>query len=348
MIRTVTTCVEQCFLEICIPTYNRSRELRRLLDVLEHELENVSASYTVRISISDNCSPDDTQAMLARHPLRDRMITRTQPSNVGALLNIWELLERANAQYVWIVSDDDIPRPGSLARIISTLYLLTPAVLTFEFDQPPGTVRRRHGDGDGIEEFSDLTRAVPHLLVLGKLTKYVFSGVHLNDAVANMENRRSTGYGWLIVILEVLRLADKRTVVVDHEFLAGCDENFTRLTDGLTPRFWDDYLLVLDHPLVSRNCPGYANGYRRGHDSYIVQLIYGVLAGTIETSNVDVFEKRGRELSFDMGYCRNPFVLLEWLCLRMGIPALRVVCALEASSMSVLRRLVSPLRRQVP
>ncbi len=346
MIKLVTKGDERCFLEICIPTYKRSRELNRLLSVLENELENAAETVTLRITVSDNCSPDDTQLMLATHALRDRLVVRTQPSNIGPLLNIWGLYERSNAEYVWMVSDDDIPKQGALGRIVRTLSSYKPAVLTFEFEQPPGSAQRCHGNRDGIEEFTDLAIAVPHLLILGKLTKYVVNGVCLTRALRNVQGLKETGYGWLALILDALWLADRKTVVVDHEFLAGCDENYARVTGALRPRFWDDYLLLLDHPMVTEHCGEYADGYRRGHGRYMVQLMYGVLAGVIKAEKTDAFEKKGRELPFDTGYFRNPFILLEWLSLRSGIPASRFVCAIERWWATSLRRLLGPLRRQ--
>jgi glycosyltransferase involved in cell wall biosynthesis len=348
MTKLITNTGERCFLEICIPTYKRRAELSRLLGVLEREVNSLSERVTLRIAISDNSSPDDTQAMLRDHPLRERLVVRTQPSNIGALLNIWGLYERANAEYVWIICDDDIPKPGSLARIIRTLSVFRPAVVTFEFEQPPRSTTRRHGDREGVEELTDLVKGVPHLLVLGKLTKYVVDGTHLPSVLRNLEGLKNTGYGWQAVILEALRLADRKTIVLDHEFLAGCDDNYAQLTDGLIPSFWDDYLLVLDHPIVRENCPEYADSYRRRHGRYMVRMIYSVLAGVIRSEKVDAFEKKGRELSFDKRYLGNPFVLLQWLSLRTGLPAARFVWAAENWSMAFARRLLRPFRRSAP
>lgn len=336
---------ERCFLEICIPTYNRSRQLSRLLTALEREIGQVSAATTLRIAISDNCSPDDTQAMLASHPLRDRFVVRRHPSNIGPLLNIWSLYEHANADYVWVLGDDDMPKPGSLAKILRTLSAYSPAVLTFEFEQPLGSTTRRHGNRSGIEEITDLGKAVPHLLILGKLTKYVTSGAHLPRVLDNVRAFKDTGYGWLMVILEALALDDRRTVALDHECLAECDENYTQVTDGLTPRFWDDYLLLLDHRLVTEYCQAYADLYRRRHGPYIVRLIYAVLAGVMKTEATDLFRQKGKTLRFEIGYCRNPFVLFEWLSLRWEIPASSVACEMEERVMEAIRRMLEPVRR---
>ena len=52
--------------------------------------------------------------------------------------------------------------------------------------------------------------SVPHVLMLGKLTKQVFSANQLQSAMKNMLFSRDTGYGWLLVILEILKLEPQK------------------------------------------------------------------------------------------------------------------------------------------
>ena len=278
----LTTNEEKCFLEILIPTYNRSRKLGRLLSILEKEIESIPESIKIRITVSDNHSSDETQAMLKEHSFRDNIIVRTNSENIGALRNIWGLYETARADYVWVISDDDIPKPGSLNKIIDILIEYKPTVLTFEFEQPLGNVSKRHGDKNGIEELLVLQVSVPHVLMLGKLTKQVFSANKLQSAMKNMLFSRDTGYGWLLVILEILKLEPQKKIVIFHDFLASCDGEFTELTEGLTPQYWDDYLLLMGHELVKENCHEFVQRYRYGHPIFMVKMIYGAVAGAIK------------------------------------------------------------------
>lgn len=337
----VVTSSEDVFLEICIPTYNRSKQLERLLTILESEIGATSIDTTIRITISDNCSPDDTQTMLQSHSLRDKLVVRTNPENIGALRNIWGLYETTRANYVWIISDDDIPKPGSLQKILDTLTRYEPTILTFEFDQPPGAAPKRHGDRNGIEELMDLREAIPHVLVLGKLTKQVFSAKQLQPALQNVFYSRDTGYGWLLVILEVIRLASSPKIVVDHEFLAGCDQDYAQLTDGLTSQFWDDQLLLLDHKIVRGNCPEYVEEHRYAHPIYMVKMLYGVMAGMIKSSDKKIFREKSRRLPFYPSYFRNPFVAVQWVSLRLGLPAFPFVCELTDCLTMIKQRVKS-------
>ena len=343
----VVTSDEWCFLEIGIPTYNRSRKLSRLLTILEQETVTVSADIKIRITVSDNHSTDETQTMLQQHAIRDKIMVRANPENVGALRNIWGLYETVRADYVWIIGDDDIPKPGSLQKIVDTLVRYKPTVLTFEFEQPPGAAPERHGERTGIEDLTDLHEAIPQVLVLGKLTKQVFSAKQLEAALQNVFYSRDTGYGWLLVILEVIWLASSPKIVIDHDFLASCDQDYAQITEGLTPQFWEDYLLLLDHEIVKVNCPEYAQRYRYRHYSYMVQIIYAVLAGGVQSTDNQVFREKCKKLPFHISYLRNPFVFFQWVSLRLEIPASLIICRMTEYPGKVKRILFSRLRKQI-
>ena len=346
MARMVTNRDEACFLEIGIPTYNRSRKLERLLTILEQEVQLVPDEVSIRITVSDNHSTDATQSMLQQHSFQDKIVARTNPENVGALRNIWGLYETVRADYVWIVSDDDIPKVGSLQKILNTLLRYEPTVLTFEFEQPPGAAPKRHGEKAGIEELTDLHEAIPHILILGKLTKHVINAAQLQDALRNMLFSRDTGYGWLLVILEVIKLASSPKIVIDHDFLAGSDQDYAQITDGLTPQFWDDYLLLLDHETVKGNCPEYAKKYRQAHPIYMVKMLYNVMAGLIKSADVNIFREKGRQLPFHTSYMRNPFVFFQWISLRFNFPASHILCRMTEYPERIKRGTFSSIRRQ--
>ena len=345
MARMVTNSDELCFLEIGIPTYNRCRQLERLLTILEKEVQLIPNDVSIRITISDNYSSDNTQAMLQQHPFRESILGRINKENVGALRNIWGLYESCRAQYVWIISDDDIPKPGSVKKIVDVLINCQPIVLTFEFEQPLGSLDKRHGEKEGIEQITDMCKAIPHILVLGKLTKYITKAKDLQTVLINIGNLKDTGYGWQAVILEALKVSPCRNIAIIHEFLVSCDENFTKLTDGLTPQYWDDQLLLLNHEMVRSYCANYAERLRRGHPKYMVIMIYGVIAGLIETRNVPIFREYGKRLPFDLTYFRNPPVVLEWISLRLGIPAFPVMCVIAEYTGKIMSKLKGIVKR---
>lgn len=342
----VVTKSEDVFLEICIPTYNRSSKLKRLLTILESELGAISVDVHIRITISNNHSSDNTQEMLQNHSFRHNILVRTNSENLGVLRNIWGLYETAKAKYIWLLSDDDIPKKGSLSKIIDALVRFEPTVLTFEFEQPIGSSARNHGNTTGIEEITDMHEAIPNILVLAKMSKYIVKAENLQTALIRVNHLKDTGYGWLAVILEIMNMSEVKKVIVYHEFLARCDEDFGNLCDGFSPQFWDDYLLLLDHEIVINNCPEYARKYKYRHYPYVVEMTYGVLTGGTNCSDLSPFREHGKEIPFHTSYFRNPFAMFQWICLRLGVPAWPViyrisVCAREFASESKKRLFAS-------
>jgi glycosyltransferase involved in cell wall biosynthesis len=103
-------------LSICIPTYNRSGYLDRILASLSDQL-----SCDVEVVILDNASTDDTGSVVRkwqeirpgrlRYEVRDRTI-------VGNA-NIAEAARAGTGAHVWVLGDDDIIPPGTVGRILT-------------------------------------------------------------------------------------------------------------------------------------------------------------------------------------------------------------------------------------
>jgi len=106
-------------LTIAIPTYNRSRYLTRLLDSLAPQLEN---EPRVELLISDNASPDGTQATLEGYR-KQGLVFRSicNQTNIGADGNIGQCFAEAAGKYVWIIGDDDVVIRDGLAAILGLL-----------------------------------------------------------------------------------------------------------------------------------------------------------------------------------------------------------------------------------
>lgn len=102
---------------IGIPTYNRSDRLRRCIE------SALTQTYPhLDIIISDNASPDDTEAVCRAYAARDARITyHRQEENVGAARNFQTVLERSRAPlYMWLADDDWLP-PDYVARCVAVL-----------------------------------------------------------------------------------------------------------------------------------------------------------------------------------------------------------------------------------
>jgi glycosyltransferase involved in cell wall biosynthesis len=129
-------------LAICIPTYNRVEALGRLLDRLHAEL---GGATDVVVLVSDNASPDGTQALLAEAARRMASLrVHRQPENLGALGNTrWLVRNAPDCEYLWIFGDDDEPEPGSIAYACGLLRAHAPAWLHLphRFVHPDGGLK---------------------------------------------------------------------------------------------------------------------------------------------------------------------------------------------------------------
>jgi len=109
----------QPVLTIAVPTYNRSANLALLLRSLAPQL---LAEHRVELIISDNCSPDDTPAIVEgfiQAGLQCRYIRNKE--NIGSDLNFLQCYNEATAEYVWIFGDDDVILPGSVSTILGLI-----------------------------------------------------------------------------------------------------------------------------------------------------------------------------------------------------------------------------------
>jgi glycosyltransferase involved in cell wall biosynthesis len=95
-------------LEICVPTYNRSAHLDRVLSGFSQQISHFGLGQQVSLRVSDNDSTDGTAKVTHKwSSLEPSWNFSKQVSNIGADRNFGYLLERSVAQYVWMFGDDD-------------------------------------------------------------------------------------------------------------------------------------------------------------------------------------------------------------------------------------------------
>jgi glycosyltransferase involved in cell wall biosynthesis len=106
-------------LTLAIPTYNRAVFLKQVLDSVR---DQVPSDSRVELIISDNGSPDETQAIVELELQRGtQLIYIRNTENIGPDANFLQCYERARGKYVWIFSDDDLLRPGAITSILTLL-----------------------------------------------------------------------------------------------------------------------------------------------------------------------------------------------------------------------------------
>lgn len=104
-------------LSVCIPTFNRSNILNNTLKVFIDQVKNLDSP--VEIVISDNASYDETQDIVNKYCKIYPFVKYFRNDlNFGFDRNVDICINKANGDYVWIVSDDDYYEPDALRKII--------------------------------------------------------------------------------------------------------------------------------------------------------------------------------------------------------------------------------------
>lgn len=106
-------------LSICISTYNRA-------GWVNVNLRNIFAQIgtgrdDLEVLVVDNTSTDNTQDVVQRYlPRIDFRYVRNR-TNVGMLGNLAVTAQRARGEYVWILGDDDLTRPGAIDKVLQVI-----------------------------------------------------------------------------------------------------------------------------------------------------------------------------------------------------------------------------------
>lgn len=106
-------------LSICIPTYNREKFIEKLLGHLKADLK---LPFSYEIVVSDNGSPDNTQAVVQTF-INDGMPIRyfRRNENAGGWPNLANAFFHANGEYALYLADDDLLIPAGLIEAVNYL-----------------------------------------------------------------------------------------------------------------------------------------------------------------------------------------------------------------------------------
>lgn len=113
----------QKLLSICIPTFNRSKYLKKCLDSLSKQL-NPEYEKLIEVVICDNCSNDGTYEVVSNFIAKNSnfsIIYKKNKTNIGAEKNLILTTILAKGYYVWFMGDDDIFVDNAISKIIPYL-----------------------------------------------------------------------------------------------------------------------------------------------------------------------------------------------------------------------------------
>jgi len=117
--------MNQPFLSIAVPTFNRVKKLEAQLFAI-HKLLSVSQfSRNIELLVVDNCSPDGTQDFIKSFSNLEReyiFSSYKNEMNIGAERNFGQGILRSQGEFTWLLSDDDALNADAIDHIYQSLH----------------------------------------------------------------------------------------------------------------------------------------------------------------------------------------------------------------------------------
>lgn len=205
-------------LSLCIPTYNRASFLRGALESGLQEAANHPAGM-VEVLVCDNASTDGTAELIAdlqaAHP---ELRALKNPVNLGFDPNYLRCVDEARGEFIWVLGDDDVWVPGSVARVLCELDAGADACLCLseacELDMTPIIVLPWYLEADppkvwNLDTREDLIRyfdaCARNAGVFAFISVAIFRRDRFLSHWESIQRSLGTGYPHLWGMLEFLR-----------------------------------------------------------------------------------------------------------------------------------------------
>jgi len=307
-------------LSVAIPTFNRAAKLERLLTILQEEILRCHLQDRVIVVVSDNCSTDQTESVVASFdgsPMNIKYYK--QPQNVGFDRNIRFLYEHAGASYTWFTADDDFPFPGALSKIVGAVERHDPDVMLFSFAQPPGSTVKQFDYPEAVRVITDPVSAINHVVRFPKLSILIIRVIRLDEQHWTVLGKfLDAGWFFISLAFSALQYSKRLKLAVISEALASCDEDYNII--GFTPDTLLRFETVMEHPYVLSN-QAVLDFPWRDHWYYgAIQFAFAVKSGGLIAQNpheYDQFIKNMKSRSTVL--LKNRRSLLQFLALKFGI-----------------------------
>ncbi|RZK39533.1 MAG: glycosyltransferase, partial [Hymenobacter sp.] len=105
---------------IAIPTYNRANLLSKTLESVWQQISGLADQ--IEIIVSNNASTDHTREVVEQYSAKFQHFRYCEnETNTGADANIAQAFRLSTGTYAWVLSDDDLLLPGTLANIVAIL-----------------------------------------------------------------------------------------------------------------------------------------------------------------------------------------------------------------------------------
>lgn len=210
-------------LTIIIPTFNRPKELIRLLGIINSEIEQLKNIENLNVIVRDNSENIETQNAVGQSEYAGKpwFDYKKNVGNVGFDCNVLNSFCEAKGDYVWLVGDDDIIFTDSIRKVFE-LIELNPDLLHLPFKQPQELVKPQYQSSPTLQFWTTAQGAVEQIVKNIKITSFVFKNITpLLDRETISKNYSKSGWMHLVLAFEVLLHSESITTISSSEFFAG-------------------------------------------------------------------------------------------------------------------------------
>lgn len=219
------------FLTIAIPTYNRSKQLDRLLDILLIEIKNSKYKDDISVYISNNASTDNTVDIIEKFQEKfkyENIIFEydNKEINLGMDQNFIDVYNYPCSDYIWWFSDDDILFPSQLDNLFSDLKHYNPTVCLSNFEQYPYNANNPAYTSEMIGYCNDVAIGTEYILKHPKITSFIVKKGKISPKITE---DLLLGTYWSYMGITLSRFFEEPNLLMRKEFIAKCDEDFLNI-----------------------------------------------------------------------------------------------------------------------
>lgn len=241
-------------LGICIPTYNREKLLKELLESIFSTISSKDKDK-VQICISDNASTDTTEIMIEDFKNKGiEIIYHKNFENIGPDLNYLKCVEIATSEYCWLMGSDDKIETNSISYILKEINKDKEVDIFIgnrnEYDFNFNFIRKRYWLKENVDDYmfkffnkEDTIFYLKNSFSIGAVYSYLSSIIVKKDkwkSIVYDESYTGTAYSHAYILLKIL-LNNGSQKYLKKSIVASRGGNDTFLIN-IKQRFYLDYL----------------------------------------------------------------------------------------------------------
>ena len=148
-------------ISICIPTYNRPKNLINCLNSLA-----LQTNKNFEVCLSDNCSKENIGKLIKPFQKKLKIRFNKNKKNLGFALNLLKVSSIAKGDFIWFLGDDDLLVPKAIEKLTNNIKVFCAAFINskaYVCSRPLSISLHGVREWGGLYEFVEIVR-IPEAL----------------------------------------------------------------------------------------------------------------------------------------------------------------------------------------